>query len=72
MTPQELRAWRGSLGWSQLQAAEALGLALRFYRYLEAGETSGGARPNIPRPIELATCELTRRELPVPCTAKAP
>jgi transcriptional regulator with XRE-family HTH domain len=62
MTPQELRAWRLSLGWSQPQAATALGMATRSYRYLEAGETSTRAsRREVPVAIELATHELTRR-----------
>lgn len=66
MTPEELRAWRDRLKWSQSAAAKALGMALRSYKYMEAGTTSiGNPRPVVPRYIELATYELTRRALSV-------
>jgi hypothetical protein len=63
MTAQELRAWREGLGWSVTVAHQRLGLGRRAYDYLEDGVTSAGTpRPEVPLYIELATCELTRRE----------
>lgn len=63
MTPSELREWRQSLEWSTRRAAEELGLkSERSYKYLEQGVTSAGtARAEIPRYIELAVSELSRR-----------
>ena len=63
LTPAELREWRLSLDWSTRRAADELGVSERTYKYLEQGSTSAGKlRPEIPRHIELAVAELTRRE----------
>ena len=43
-----LRDWREEMGFSQRKAADALGLALKNYQYLEWGEnrsTKGDPRP---------------------------
>ena len=63
MTPQQLREWREAMGWSQKEAAAALGLAVRSYIYFEHGETSAGVPRNLVPPyIELAVAELSRRQ----------
>ncbi len=36
-TADDLRAWRKSMGWTQTQAAEALGVTLRGYQHREGG-----------------------------------
>jgi DNA-binding XRE family transcriptional regulator len=65
MTPQQLRAWRDEMDWTQPEAAQRLGLAERTYRYLEEGTTStGGKRDAVPLYIELAIAELRRRHAP--------
>ena len=63
MTPAKLIQWRENLGWSQTDAADALGISFRAYQYLEAAVTSRG-RPIkfIPKLTELACAELARRE----------
>ncbi len=39
MTSTEFRAWRKAMGWTQQQAADALGLAdVRSIKYYEAGD----------------------------------
>ena len=42
MTPAKLIQWRENLGWSQTDAADALGISFRAYQYLEAAVTSRG------------------------------
>lgn len=49
MTPQEFHAWRKRLGWTQQQAADALGTTKRAVQMWEAGD-----RP-ISRMVDLAT-----------------
>jgi transcriptional regulator with XRE-family HTH domain len=55
MIPDDLRAIRLDLGWTQDAAAEHLGVNLRTYRYYEAGETSSGTQlARVPKAIALA------------------
>lgn len=56
MTADDLRAWRAARGWSLTRAATELGLSRRHYAYLESGSHG------IKRPVELACCELARRD----------
>jgi transcriptional regulator with XRE-family HTH domain len=44
MTPEDLVRWRERMGWSQVEAAAALGMSRRAYQHLEAGTTSRDAR----------------------------
>ena len=37
MTPADLRAWRAAMGYTQPQAAQALGVSLRTVKAWEAG-----------------------------------
>jgi len=39
MTPAEFRAWRSAMGYTQQQAAQALGVSLRTVKAWESGET---------------------------------
>ena len=63
MTPEDLIAWRQKLGWTQERAARELGLrSMRTYQYLESHHTSAGnRRDTVPRVVELAVAELTKR-----------
>jgi transcriptional regulator with XRE-family HTH domain len=55
MTPSELRAIRGDLGWSQSKAAALLGFSFRRYRYIEQGVNAHGkAQPVVPAALALA------------------
>ncbi len=51
-TPDQLRAWRDRLEWTQQQAAAALGVTRRGYQLWEAGERA------ISRPVMLACLYL--------------
>ena len=65
MTNEEFNAWRQRLGLTYAAAAEALGTSERsVYNYARDGEPQF----IIPRYIELACCELERRdhETPIP------
>ena len=63
MTPAKLIQWRENLGWSQTDAADALGISFRAYRYLEAGVTSRARSLKfVPKLTELACAELTLRD----------
>lgn len=56
MTPQELRAWRDAMGWTQKEAAQQLGTTkTTIYRY----ET---ARRTIPAHIGKTTALLAERK----------
>jgi transcriptional regulator with XRE-family HTH domain len=62
MTPDDLVRWRERMGWSQIDAAAALGMSRRAHQHLEAGTTSRGrSLQTIPKLVELACAELTRR-----------
>jgi transcriptional regulator with XRE-family HTH domain len=58
VTPEGLGGWRKRMGLTQAQAAVALGLGLRMYRYYERGEREGGRRVAIPLAVELAARQL--------------
>ena len=53
MRPESFKAWRKSLGMSQKQAAEALGLRRRIVQYYEKGERDGSA-VEVPKTVRLA------------------
>jgi hypothetical protein len=54
------------MAWSQEKAAAELGVSWRAYKYLEAGRTTYGARPEVPRTVELACAALRCREAKQP------
>lgn len=54
MTPKQLFEWRKRGRLTQAQAADALGLSHRMYRYYEKGAREDGRPVAIPKPIELA------------------
>ena len=53
MAPESFKAWRKSLGLSQKQAAEALGLKRRIVQYYEKGQRDG-ERVEVPKAVRLA------------------
>ena len=53
MQPKAFRRWRKSLGLSQKEAAEALGLKRRVVQYYEKGERDG-KKIVIPKYVRLA------------------
>lgn len=55
--PTDFKRWRKSLGLSQKDAAEALGLKKRVVQYYEKGERDG-ARVLIPKTVRLACYAL--------------
>lgn len=57
MTPESFKAWRKSLGLSQKEAAEALGLKRRIVQYYEKGVRDGEA-VEVPRTVRLACYAL--------------
>ena len=58
MTPNHFKAWRKSLGLSQKQAADALGLKNRIVQYYEKGERDG-EKVKIPKHVRLACYALS-------------
>ena len=58
MTPGDFKVWRKSLGLSQRQAAEALGLKNRIVQYYEKGERDGD-KVKIPKHVRLACYALS-------------
>ena len=59
MRPGDFKRWRRSLGLSQKQAADALGLKRRVVQYYEKGERDGG-KVKIPKTVRLACFALTQ------------
>lgn len=59
MDAKHLKAWRKSLGMSQKEAAEALGLKRRIFQYYEKGERDGEA-VKAPKAVRLACWALTQ------------
>ena len=57
MQPEEFKKWRKSLGLSQKNAAEMLGLKIRIIQYYEKGK-KGKKTINIPKYIQLACVAL--------------
>jgi transcriptional regulator with XRE-family HTH domain len=62
MTSAELMTWRKRMGLTQAQAAAALGLSHRMYRYYEKGDREDGRPVRIPRAVELAAEQLEARK----------
>ena len=58
MQPGAFRGWRKSLGLSQKEAAEALGLKRRVVQYYEKGERDGEP-VTIPKTVRLACFALS-------------
>jgi transcriptional regulator with XRE-family HTH domain len=58
MRPAAFKAWRKSLGLSQKEAADALGLKNRIVQYYEKGERNG-EKVKIPKHVRLACYALT-------------
>ena len=58
MKPRDFKRWRKSLGLSQKDAAEALGLKRRVVQYYEKGERDG-KDVGIPKAVRLACYALT-------------
>lgn len=54
MTPEQLKAWRERMQWTQQQAADKLGITVKNYWAHEAGQSKLG----IPRTIALACAAL--------------
>lgn len=62
MTPEQFKTWRKGLGLTQQGAADALGLSKDGVRLYETGvRRDTGAPVEIPKYIELACCEVSRR-----------
>jgi transcriptional regulator with XRE-family HTH domain len=61
MTPQEFKAWRKSMGFTQVQAAAALDMSRVMIGLYECGHRRDGTRPavTIPRVVELACAYLS-------------
>jgi transcriptional regulator with XRE-family HTH domain len=66
MTSTELMAWRKRLGLTQAEAAAALGLSHRMYRYYEKGGREDGRSVDIPRTVELAAQQIEARAVSAP------
>jgi transcriptional regulator with XRE-family HTH domain len=60
MKPSDFKRWRRSLGYSQKEAAEALGLKRRVVQYYEKGERDGEP-VKIAKSIRLACWALTQK-----------
>lgn len=58
MTPEEFKAWRESMGWTQKEAGRQLGLSTRNIIRIEQGVNSAGKPMDISRAIKLATHAL--------------
>ena len=59
MSPAAFKRWRKSLGLSQKEAADALGLKRRALQYYEKGERDGDP-VDIPKTVRLACFALTQ------------
>ena len=57
MRPSDFKRWRKTLGLSQKQAAEALGLKRRMVQYYETGQRDG-EKVAVPKTVRLACCAL--------------
>ncbi|WOI54020.1 helix-turn-helix transcriptional regulator [Parvularcula sp. LCG005] len=59
MEPNDFKKWRKTLGFSQKDAADALGLKRRMIQYYERGERDGD-KVKIPLTVALACYALTQ------------
>ena len=59
MWPGDFKRWRKTLGFSQKEAAEALGLKRRVVQYYEKGERDGEP-VTIPKTVRLACYALSK------------
>ena len=57
MGPGDFKRWRKSLGLSQREAAQALGLKRRIIQYYEQGERDG-EKVTVPKTVRLACFAL--------------
>jgi len=60
VTPEEFRAWRRRMGWTQAEAARQLGISRRHVVSLEQGRHADGRAATIERYTELACAALER------------
>lgn len=60
MTPEQLKAWRDHMQWTQQQAADKLGITVKNYWAHEAGHSKLG----IPTTIALACAALANHLRP--------
>jgi len=59
MTPEDFKAWRNGLGYSQKEAAEALGVSYGTVFNYETGKRREDGQPvEIPRTVALACSAL--------------
>ena len=58
MQPSDFKRWRKTLGLSQKQAAQALGLKRRMIQYYEKGERDGD-KVEVPKAVGLACYALS-------------
>ncbi|MGF1641629.1 MAG: helix-turn-helix domain-containing protein [Rhodospirillales bacterium] len=58
MQPSDFKRWRRSLGLSQKEAAQALGLKRRIIQYYEKGERDG-EKVEVPKAVRLACYALS-------------
>jgi transcriptional regulator with XRE-family HTH domain len=56
--PSDFKRWRKTLGLSQKQAAQALGLKRRMIQYYEKGERDG-EKVEVPKAVRLACFALS-------------
>ena len=62
MTPQQFRSWRSAMGWTQQQAADALGMSKSTVELYESGKRRDNNQPvEIPKVVALA-CAALRTE----------
>jgi transcriptional regulator with XRE-family HTH domain len=59
MQPADFKRWRKSMGLSQKQAAQALGLKRRMIQYYEKGERDGET-VEVPKAVRLACFALSK------------
>ena len=65
MTDAEtFRAWRASLEITQPQAADRLGVSLRWVKYIEAGQRANRSPPALSLTLRLAMAAVARRMRP--------
>jgi len=62
MTPDDFKAWREDMGWTQKEAGRQLGLSTRNIIRIEQGVNSAGKPMDISRTIQLATHALRLNE----------